>query len=472
MAPRALAPRRAEIPGRLPAFRLRQPGRAEGRPRAPRRPGHVRQFQPRRRRREGRGRDRPRRSSTTRSWKRRRTRSRPTTASSPRRCAIRRTIPPSPIACARRRAGTTASRSRAEDVIFSFETLKANSPQYAFYYKNVAKAEKTGDRRGHLHLRRKPATASCRRSSASSRCCRSTGGRAQAPDGRRRNPTADHARAAARLRPLPPEELRRRPHRHLRARERLLGPRPAGEPSAGTISTRSATSTTATRPCCSKPSRATATTSGPRTAPATGRPPTISRRSGRAASSGKNSRCGRPGTMQAFVFNLRRARVPGRRACAAPSTSPSISRTSTARSSTASTARIDSFFAGTELASSGLPQGKELAILEGLRDKVPAAVFTEPYRNPVNGSPEKVRGEPARGRAAAERGGLGAARTSGSSTRDRRALRGRVPRLRPEPRALRPALQARRSSGSASRCRSAPSTRRSTRTGCAASTST
>src|SRR3712207_489157 len=31
------------------------------------------------------------------------------------------------------------------DVIFSFETLKANSPQYAFYYGNVAKAEETGE---------------------------------------------------------------------------------------------------------------------------------------------------------------------------------------------------------------------------------------------------------------------------------------------------------------------------------------
>ncbi|HEX2724912.1 MAG TPA: extracellular solute-binding protein, partial [Beijerinckiaceae bacterium] len=32
------------------------------------------------------------------------------------------------------------------DVIFSFTTLKANSPQYAFYYKNVAKAEQTAER--------------------------------------------------------------------------------------------------------------------------------------------------------------------------------------------------------------------------------------------------------------------------------------------------------------------------------------
>ena len=42
--------------------------------------------------------------------------------------------------------------------------------------------------------------------------------------------------------------------------------------------------------------------------------------------------------------------------------------------------RVNSFFAGTELASSGLPEGSELAILEALRDKVPAAVFTDALR--------------------------------------------------------------------------------------------
>lgn len=53
--------------------------------------------------------------------------------------------------------------------------------------------------------------------------------------------------------------------------------------------------------------------------------------------------------------------------------------------------RIASYFDGTELASSGLPQGEELAILETVRGKVPAEVFTTPYANPVNGSPEAVR---------------------------------------------------------------------------------
>ncbi|TNC13750.1 ABC transporter substrate-binding protein [Methylobacterium terricola] len=53
--------------------------------------------------------------------------------------------------------------------------------------------------------------------------------------------------------------------------------------------------------------------------------------------------------------------------------------------------RVDSYFFGTELASSGLPEGRERAILESVKDMVPASVFTTPYKNPVNGSPEAVR---------------------------------------------------------------------------------
>lgn len=53
--------------------------------------------------------------------------------------------------------------------------------------------------------------------------------------------------------------------------------------------------------------------------------------------------------------------------------------------------RVDSFFWGTDLAAKGLPEGKELEILNGLKDKVPARVFTEPYKNPVGGDPQKVR---------------------------------------------------------------------------------
>jgi microcin C transport system substrate-binding protein len=53
--------------------------------------------------------------------------------------------------------------------------------------------------------------------------------------------------------------------------------------------------------------------------------------------------------------------------------------------------RISSYFDGTELASSGLPLGRELEILEAVRAEVPAEVFTTAYANPVGGSPEAVR---------------------------------------------------------------------------------
>jgi microcin C transport system substrate-binding protein len=53
--------------------------------------------------------------------------------------------------------------------------------------------------------------------------------------------------------------------------------------------------------------------------------------------------------------------------------------------------RIASYFDGTELASSGLPSGLELEILQTVRDQVPPEVFTAEYRNPVNGNPENVR---------------------------------------------------------------------------------
>jgi microcin C transport system substrate-binding protein len=53
--------------------------------------------------------------------------------------------------------------------------------------------------------------------------------------------------------------------------------------------------------------------------------------------------------------------------------------------------RIASYFEGTELASEGLPQGRELEILETVRGKVPEDVFTKVYTNPVNGNPQNVR---------------------------------------------------------------------------------
>ena len=53
--------------------------------------------------------------------------------------------------------------------------------------------------------------------------------------------------------------------------------------------------------------------------------------------------------------------------------------------------RTDSYFANSELAATGVPEGKELDILEKVRDKVPPELFTQPYENPVGGDRRKMR---------------------------------------------------------------------------------
>jgi len=53
--------------------------------------------------------------------------------------------------------------------------------------------------------------------------------------------------------------------------------------------------------------------------------------------------------------------------------------------------RINSFFYGLPMAATGLPEGKELEILNTVKDLVPPEVFTTPYVSPDNGDPAKVR---------------------------------------------------------------------------------
>lgn len=96
------------------------------------------------------------------------------------------------------------------------------------------------------------------------------------------------------------------------------------------------------------------------------------------------------GVMQAFVPNLRRDKFKDQRVRRALNLAfpyEEINKTIFS----GQYERIASYFHGLELASSGLPEGQELAILESLRDKVPASVFTTPYANPVSDSPEAIR---------------------------------------------------------------------------------
>ncbi len=97
------------------------------------------------------------------------------------------------------------------------------------------------------------------------------------------------------------------------------------------------------------------------------------------------------GRMQGFAFNLRRplfADVRLRRAFNYAYDWEESDR----QLSTGEYHRDGSYFDGIpELMSSGLPEGQELQILETVRDKVPAEVFTTPYKNPVGGNPEAAR---------------------------------------------------------------------------------
>ena len=96
------------------------------------------------------------------------------------------------------------------------------------------------------------------------------------------------------------------------------------------------------------------------------------------------------GIMQAFVFNLRRDQFKDPRVRQAFNLALDFEAMNR-QFFFGQYERIGSFFEGTELAATDLPQGLELPILDGLRDQVPAEVFKTPFKNPVGGSPEAVR---------------------------------------------------------------------------------
>jgi microcin C transport system substrate-binding protein len=96
------------------------------------------------------------------------------------------------------------------------------------------------------------------------------------------------------------------------------------------------------------------------------------------------------GVMQAFIFNLRRDKFKDARLRLALTYALDFEEMNKTLFF-GQYKRINSYFSGTELASSGLPNGKELEILETVRDKVPSEVFTTPYQTPSTGSEEARR---------------------------------------------------------------------------------
>ncbi len=143
---------------------------------------------------------------------------RPSTVSSPNGCPIRPTT-------ARRRFGLRPEARfhdgtpiTPEDVVFSLEALKKASPMQARYYKNVVKAEKTGDHevtftfdmKGNRELPQHPRPAHRPAQALLG------GQRRQRRDAR---PLKIDPRNSARVRPVQDKELRRRPRHRPRTRQ-------------------------------------------------------------------------------------------------------------------------------------------------------------------------------------------------------------------------------------------------------------
>ena len=96
------------------------------------------------------------------------------------------------------------------------------------------------------------------------------------------------------------------------------------------------------------------------------------------------------GIMQAFAFNIRRPKFQDPRVRLAFNYAFDFEEMNK-QIFFGQYKRIASYFEGTELAASGIPEGRELEILEKVRDQVPPEVFTTPYSNPIAGDPQKVR---------------------------------------------------------------------------------
>ena len=273
------------------------------------------------------------------------------------------------------------------DVVFSFETLKANSPQYAFYYKNVEKAEASGERDITFTFSEK-----------NNRELPQIVGQipvlpkhfweGTTPDGRKRDATQTTLEP-----PLGsgPYKLKSFEAGRTAIYERVADywgenlPVNRGRNNFGEIRFEYFRDSTVLLEAFKGDRFDWRTENSARNWATAYDIPAV--REGRIIREEFPSRGN--GVMQAFVFNLRRQKFADervRRAFNLAFDFEDINRTIFY----GQYERISSYFFGSELASSGLPAGQERAILESVKG-VPDSVFTQPYTNPVNGSNEAVR---------------------------------------------------------------------------------
>ncbi len=111
-----------------------------------------------------------------------------------------------------------------EDVIFSFDTFKKNSPQLGAYYRHVTKAEKTGEREVTFTFDA-PGNRELPQIVGQLPVLPKHWWEGTDKSGKQARRDADHAGAAARLGALPAQGLRARPHRSSTRRSPTIGAR-------------------------------------------------------------------------------------------------------------------------------------------------------------------------------------------------------------------------------------------------------
>ena len=190
-----------------------------------------------------------------------------------------------------------------EDVIFSLEALKKAHPRNAFYYKNVIKAEKTGehevtftfDVKGNRELPQIVGQLSV----LPKQFWEGKGANGEPRDVTKTTMEIPLGSGAYRI-----KSFDAGPHDRLRARQGLLGEGPARLPRASGTSTRSSSRISSTARRRSRSSRPASSTFGVRTQPAVGRRQydfdAVKKGLGEE---GGASRVKRVAPMQAFVFN-------------------------------------------------------------------------------------------------------------------------------------------------------------------------
>ena len=354
-----------------------------------------------------------------------------------------------------------------EDVIFSIEALKKYSPMYALVLSSRRQIREDRRARYQIHLRcsGKPRTADHRRRIA---------GIAEALLGRHRQPgpqarhLGDDAGAAAGLRPLSHQGIRRRPVGVLERVKDYWGaslPVRIGENNFDELRFEFfRDNTVALEAFKADQADWIAENSAKQWATAYDFPAVAEKRVVKEEFPINDS-----GRMQGFVLNLRRDQFKDARLRRAFNYAYDFEEMNK-QLFYGQYKRINSYFEGTELASSGLPEGQELEILETVRDKVPAEVFTTPYQNPVGGNPEAVR--------ANLRESMRLLKEAGYEIRDRKLVDAagkpvtvEIPGSRSRPPSGSRCSTSRRWNASASPPRSASSMTRSMKTGCAASIS-